>query len=346
MQTRTVINKVRWIRSLLSDGLEEWLLLRSTATEMHRGGSVEMIHDASLFAELISRDAAAVQIVRAFHLNLLVDREEFIKRLSWLLSPERHQGMEDDSDSDRKGKGPEDPTSMAWRIMIDSVEAIEKLTIPEEMQTPELPETIISFELASIAAENTPLSRLTKATAFAEEAYETVCRAYKIEGSGTLAVVKVESGSDIRIDCKGLGEPIKHLKDLILEAWHKLRHKRVEEILENNKAVLDSLAVMEQINARERDKSLSPEEAEQLRRKIFTSVCGLFECGVLIAEIPSQETVENTELLGGFVPKLLPPPRAGSNARTKKAARKKAARKKAARKKTTPKKRSSTRRKT
>ena len=88
----------------------------------------------------------------------------------------------------------------------------------------------------------------------------------------------------------------------------------------------------------------------------MTSVSGLFECGALIAEIPPQETVENTELLDGFAPKLLPPPKAGSNAGTKKTmrkitarkitVRKKTARKKTARKKTTPKKRSSTRRKT
>ena len=108
-------------------------------------------------------------------------------------------------------------------------------------------------------------------------------RAYQIKDSSTLTIVKVDSGSSIRIDCKGLGEPIKHLKDLILEAWHKLRHKRAEEVSENSKAVLGSLAVIEKINARERDNSLSKEEAEQLRRTVITSVCGLFACGAAIA---------------------------------------------------------------
>ncbi len=293
---------------------------------------------------MLSRDATAVQILRAFHLSALLDRKEFFGWVDRLFSVETAHKMRDDSD--KKEMVPEDSVAIAWRTMIGSVDPIENLTTPEEMRTPELPETFISFELSSIAAENTPLPRLAKATAFAEEAYETVWRAYQIKGSGTLAVVKVESGSSIRIDCKGLGEPIKHLKDLILEAWHKLRHKRAEEVSENSKAALESLAVIKQIKARVADESLSPEEGEQLIRKIITSVCGLFECGALIAEIPSQETVENTKLLGGFVPKLLAPPKAGSNAGTKKAARKKAARKKAARKKGRPKKRSSTRRKT
>ena len=333
MQTRTVINKIRWIRSQLPDGLEERLFSERDTEEAVRGGGIEFVHDTTRFTEVVSRDAAAVDILRAFDLRALVDRKETVQWLELLMVSAKHH----DRDESAARSGPlEDSVAIAWRIMMGSVDPIEKLTTPEEMRTPELPETYISFEIASIAAENTPLSRLAKAAAFAEEAYETVCRVYKTEGSRTLVIVKVESGSSIRIDCKGLGEPIKHLKDLILEAWHKLRHKRAEEVLVNNEAVLGSLAAIEQINLRVADGSLSPEEAEKLRRTIIASVCGLIECGALIAEIPSQETVENTKLLDGFVPKLLPPPKAGSNAGTKKAARKK----------TTPKKRSSTRRKT
>ena len=358
MQTRAVIYKIRWIRAQLSKELEDWLFLSGKPTEIGVNTLFGTIHDASLFAELVSRDAASVQILRAFGLGLLANREELLEWLQFRFSGGARREPRDDIETETPSEDlPETNIVTAWKAMINSVDPIEKLTIPEEMQTTELPKTIISFEIVSRATENTPLSRLAKATVFAEEAYVTVCRAYQTNGGGTLAVVKVESGSSIRIDCKGLGEPVKHLKDLILEAWHKLRHKRAEEVLENNKAVFDSLAVIERINAGERDGALSGVEAEQLRRKIFTSVGGLFECGALIAEIPSQETVENTKLLGDFSPKLLPPPKAGSEAGTKKAVRKKAARKKttpkkrsstrkAARKKTTSKKRSSTRRKT
>ncbi|MCH8098115.1 MAG: hypothetical protein IID53_13675 [Proteobacteria bacterium] len=323
---------------IIRGALEVWLFPLGAKKDLagKHHDAIIMIHDASRFAEKLSRDTAGIQILRAFGLDALTDPEKFVR---WLrLSPlrERSGRAQEEQEEDRQKSQPNDLVDHAWWVMIGSADPIEKLTTPEEMLTPELPETFISFELVSIDQENTPLPRLAKATAFAEEAYETVCRAYKIEGSGTLAVVKVESGSSIRIDCKGLGEPIKHLKDLILEAWHKLRHKRAEEVLVNNEAVLGSLAAIEQINLRVADGSLSPEEAEKLRRTIIASVCGLFECGALIAEIPSQETVENTKLLDGFVPKLLPPPKAGSNAGTKKAARKK----------TTPKKRSSTRRKT
>ena len=333
MQTRTVINKIRWIRSQLPGELEEFLFSEPSETDPISFDVFKLTSEVSRFAELVARDAAASEILRAFGMTPLLNRNEFPQWIETVFISKTRRLRQSKEENETP---PSDPIAIAWRSMIRSVDPIENLTTPEEMREPELPETFISFELASVAAQNTSLARLAKATDFADQAYETVCRIYETKGSPTLAVVKVDSGSSIRIDCKGLGEPIKHLKDLILEAWHKVRHKRVEEVLENNKAVLGSLAVMEKINARERDESLSREEAEQLRRKIMTSVFGLFECGALIAEIPSQETVENTELLGGFVPKRLPPPKAGSNAGTKKTARKK----------TTPNKRSSTRRKT
>ena len=40
--------------------------------------------------------------------------------------------------------------------MMSFVDPFEKLTTPEEMRTPELPKTFISFEIAGIDAENTP----------------------------------------------------------------------------------------------------------------------------------------------------------------------------------------------
>ena len=246
MQRREVINKIRWIHSQVPDDLEAWMFPPPGAKDIEPGNAIQNIHDVSRFVEVLSRDATAVQILRAFHLSALLDRKEFFGWVDRLFSVETAHKMRDDSD--KKEMVPEDSVAIAWRTMIGSVDPIENLTTPEEMRTPELPETFISFELSSIAAENTPLPRLAKATAFAEEAYETVWRAYQIKGSGTLAVVKVESGSSIRIDCKGLGEPIKHLKDLILEAWHKLRHKRAEEVLVNNEVVLGSLAAFEQIN--------------------------------------------------------------------------------------------------
>ena len=168
MQTRTIINKIRWIRSQLSDELEEWLFFNvSSRSEVK---VIPSIVNASRFSELVSRDAAAVQILDAFGLHPLVDRQEF-HGLVFDLASGRREVNEREKEKGHQTLA-EDPLGLAWQNMIGAVDPIEKLTTPEEMRTPELPETFISFEIASIAEENTPLSRLVKATAFAEEAYE------------------------------------------------------------------------------------------------------------------------------------------------------------------------------
>ena len=197
--------------------------------------------------------------------------------------------------------------SVTWWTMIASAAPIESLSTPQELQGDQIPDDIITFEIRNPTEEPASIERLAKATSLILEAYKSVAKIYA-ENIETLTIVKVESGSGIRIDCKGLGEPIKHLKDLILEAWHKLRHKRHEEVIENNKALFSSLAIMDKIASMERDNKLGKEDAEILRKKIITSVSGLFECGALIPEIPEQETVQNTKLLSEFVSKMLLPP--------------------------------------
>jgi hypothetical protein len=325
MQTRAVISKIQWIRDQVPESLEFILSGIDSEPEATRYDSIEVIVDMTRFSESISRDLDAVQIMKAFGLERLIDRQSFKEWIPIF----HHLAIEMRREGASESRGPEyapiDRITNAWKTMTQCAEPINLLTIPESMRKPSLPENFISFEVASVGEENTSLARLAKAANFAEEAYEVVCRVYQIKGNGRLDIVKVESGSDIKIDCKGLGEPIKHLKDLILEAWHKLRHKRTEEILEDSKAVLNSLAVIDQINSREQENSLSAEEAEQLRRRVVSSVCGLFESGAIIDEIPPQETVENTKLLSNFSPKLIPPPKTSGKAPAKKTTRRKSA---------------------
>jgi hypothetical protein len=154
----------------------------------------------------------------------------------------------------------------------------------------------------------------------------------------SLSIIKIESGLGIRIDCKGSENVILHLKEFILESWHKIRHKRSEEVIENNKALLSSLAVIDKINQREIEKSLSPEESEQLRRKVIKNVLGLFQYGALISEIPQEEKVDNTKLLSAFSSKLLEAPVTAKQKAKKVSSKKSTSKKKVSTKKTVRKK--------
>jgi hypothetical protein len=139
-----------------------------------------------------------------------------------------------------------------------------------------------------------------------ERAYSAIAEAYELGTTSTLLkIVKVESGSSIRFDCRGLGEPVKHFKDFLLEAWHKLRHQKAEEVTVANEAVLSSLSVLRELKKREQSGDLPPEKAELLRRTVVESTLGLFHRGVLPTEVADVEIVNNVALLGRFNPKLL-----------------------------------------
>lgn len=310
MQTRKVVKTIRWIQSLIPKQVRDFLFLESIK-EVSRKDFVFNIQEVGRISEIISQNAYAVEVLKNFGLGFLLDRDDLTKRVSWLISPEAERvrlarGEGGEKPEDVK----EDPIFIAWQCMIGCVTPLENLTIPKELHGDKVPENILTMEIRSPIQRATSVPQFAKAVFLIEEVYESVVRVYRTKGNGSLTIIKVGSGSVIRIDCKGLGEPIKHLKDLIIEAWYKLRHKKAEKIIENNKAILSSLAIMDEIVARERDKILEREEAEQLRRKIITSVYGLFECGTLIAEIPEQEMVQNAQLLlSSFIPKQLPPPK-------------------------------------
>lgn len=324
MQTKVVIEKIRWINEQVSGDLEKFLFPGVVRIETE--DVLNNIINASIFFETISKAPLAVQVLEAFELKALVDRKFFEEYLGYLTGNDDGGNSEIFTIND---------IPFGWRSMINAAECIEGLTTPVEMLVHASSETFISFELASRTAAGTGLSRLAKATGFAELAYETIEQIYAPKETGSaLTIIKIESGSEIRIDCKGLGEPIKHLKALILESWHKLRHKRPEEVLMNAKAALESLAVIAEIKKQQNDKVITRGQADKLRTAIIDSVCGLFANGVLINDIPATEKVENATLIENFTPKLLAPPKVESSPEPKKTVRKKAV----AKKKTAPKK--------
>ena len=68
-----------------------------------------------------------------------------------------------------------------------------------------------------------------------------------------------------------------------------------------------------QIDRREKEGSLTPQDAKRLKHAIIQKTLGLLEQGALIAEIPNFETIDNAKLLEGFGTKLLSPPVEGAH---------------------------------
>jgi len=317
MQTSEVVWTIKWVDTLLTERTKRILFgytkrppreppqdksvdEQGPRRGRHEPPSSEMLeatHELAAAGYIMSQNPHAVRVLEAFGLKMLVDKETPTILAAQFVG----SGSSDDAARSSQGLA----IGRRWRSMMECVGPIEILTVPTELTSDTLPESIISLEIRYTEEKNPSLATLAKATALFENAYSAVARIYEKKNYGSLSVVKIDSGSAVKISCRGIAEAVKLLKEFIMEAWHKFRHKRVEEVIENNRAVLSTLAVMGELDAREQKKSIAPEEAEQLRRAIVESTLGLFECGALITDIPEQETVNNTKLLNSFSPKLL-----------------------------------------
>jgi hypothetical protein len=190
------------------------------------------------------------------------------------------------------------------------------LTTPEGLDKEELPKEVISLQIRYDESRPLSVETMVLATKSLSELYDSLGRVLNVRKVFPLTLLNADAGSMLRIDLKGLGEPVKYLKELIIEAWQKVRDWKAEKLKENNLAALTSLKVIDEIEKKVQNGSLSPEEGEILKRNICRVTLSLFESGALIHEIRPTETIDNQKLIEGFQPKLLPAPK-GVEARGK-----------------------------
>ncbi|MCC6156485.1 MAG: hypothetical protein IT350_00410 [Deltaproteobacteria bacterium] len=115
----------------------------------------------------------------------------------------------------------------------------------------------------------------------------------------------VESGSRIEISLRGLKGVVAELSKLILDSWIRIRHRKIEDSLAKNEAILGSLAVIEKIDDMQQKGKLEHESAFQMKHAIIKSVLALFEAGVLPRVASGNELIDNRKLLESNKPKLL-----------------------------------------
>jgi hypothetical protein len=301
VQSQTVIRTIKWIEDTVGKSFFEYIdkLLGRISDEKDNVTPFRVFmqigQEVGRFGIMLQRNNDAVQVLQSFKLSILAEPDKLIP----LLSSDASGGPDSRA---RTHHVLHETLYGPWRLMTRSREPWEALTVPEELREAGPHNDIVTIEIRMSGERTMPLPNLVKVSEYLESLYLTIARSYGIEHEGQLEILKVESGSDIRLDCKGVVNVIVHLKESLIEIWNKFRHKRADELLENNRALLASLAVMDEISARERDKVIAREEAEQLRRAVVKASLGLFECGALISEIPDEEVVSNKNLLTGFSP--------------------------------------------
>ncbi len=226
-------------------------------------------HELARASAVLQQNSDVIKVLKAFDLEPLIDRD-FITNLALSAS---------------QGTGSDKLISLLqmvvdpWRAMTGCTSALDSLTIPDDLRRAQAEKNVISIELHYKEYHYPTLTETIKVVDLLNQLYQVVAAIYGKANQADLTLVKIDSGSSIRFDCKGIKELIQPIKAFMIEAWNELRHKGIDKLLGDNKAMLSSLPIMDQLAKREQDKSIDIEKAEQLRRKILGTTLGLFAQG-------------------------------------------------------------------
>jgi hypothetical protein len=301
MQPLRMLETIRWIVKQIPEEAVQGFFSHSLFG--HPGANkldtaVAVLHAMTRAAARMDMNADAVQVLKAFDLTLVFSQEyltAFVRAVS-LEKEEDRFAMQHWSSAVRP-----------WQVMTDCVKPIETLVIPPELASGRIPDDIISIEVEQDSSGQVSLQNLVDAIRHLDGLYSALARVDHPTASAELRlhVISIQSGTNVRIDCKGLGDVVKHLKELVLEGWRMVRHRRLDNLKDHLEGLRSALSVMQEIDQKVAGHTIEPEEGEKLKQVVTTEMLGLFECGALPTQIARRESVDNPKLLREFSPKLL-----------------------------------------
>lgn len=133
--------------------------------------------------------------------------------------------------------------------------------------------------------------------------FDVFSRLNKYPDSGLL-VVGIDSGSDKVFDLLGIASAVNDAKELIIGLFERIVFLRQGHASQNIEVIAQSLPVFSEINRLSKAGELSPEEAELIRRKLFSSLGKISDSGVVIPEMTSA-VQSDPRLIMRPQPKLL-----------------------------------------
>jgi len=262
MQILEVLRTLEWLKSAARSLID--MLGKGVRVTSKQGPDpyLSAIYEHSRLSATLRANPSAVTVLKAFDLGDAFLHPDRVLRL--VSMEESAEGI-----GSRMYQRIYRELVFPWNQMESCLEPLKELTIPAALTSSEAPEDILTVNISE--REHLDLKTLTKTLLQLEALYETVERIHGADPQyPPLELVKIESGTDVRIDVKGLGKPIKEIKNLILETWTKHRHKRVDEIVDHNRAVASSIELLEEIDRKVKKGNLSDEDGNRFKRAIVS----------------------------------------------------------------------------
>lgn len=127
------------------------------------------------------------------------------------------------------------------------------------------------------------------------------------ESESEIIVLACDSGSDKSFDFLGITKIIEQVRELILQIWDRCVFHRQNQASRNLSLIAESLPILKKIDDLKSDKSIGPEEAELLRRKVVNGATLFIESGAIIEEMENASIHRPRQLMKPE-PKLLASP--------------------------------------
>lgn len=306
MQTIELIETVKWLDGTIPVSMKKLILEQSGWRNSIRGDksddpseALKATHDLAAVIFKVAAHPFAPKVLQEFELSDLLSDELPIQIARTFATGRVPEMMTPDTEQKLYHLGRQ------WRLMTGMIGPVEKLTIPSAVSKEQDFDDILTLEIRTESDKKPPLSRIEDLLSAATKLYVAIAAATTKGDVSPLQVVYLTSGSGFRFDLKGLGEPMKRLKELLVEAWEKIRHRKSDDFHHNVKAVVKGLDVLAKVGAH---KHLEPETRARLTHDITESMFELFEAGALPREIKTVEVVSNAVLIDDFQKRLLPAP--------------------------------------
>lgn len=320
MQITEFLSTAKWIESIYSESTKELLFsfkLVSMLSDITHGGR-EVMGEIGGFIGMVLKSTTELAVVRnrllshpfapdvlkAFKLEALLSADLSLQIAQKTMSGINKEGnvkdVEEVRDIIRN-------LSQSWRLLTSCVGPLENLLVPKEISEEKDFDDILTIELRYEHEHSPQAATISEVLVNIELLYAAVAISLGERNYRPLSVLYVASGTSFRFDFKGLGEPIREIKELLVEAWSRIRHRKADDLHQNNKVLLGSLEVLRRIDSDAKENVLDPEEALRLREQVIKNTVELFEAGALLREIPNEETISNQKLIQGIHVKLLSP---------------------------------------
>lgn len=178
-------------------------------------------------------------------------------------------------------------------------------------QSAELPEELKGKELLSILViedqnQFSSPSRLIYVLEAITNLY-TVFATLEGGSESDLIVIACDSGSDKSFDFLGMAKFMEQIKEIIIQIWDRRVFHRQRHVSECIGLIAESLPIIKEIEELKKNKTLGPEQAELLKRKVIDGTTKFIQSGATIKEMESESKHTPRQLMRPE-PKLLVSP--------------------------------------